>query len=238
MKRVSVILSCYNGAATLEQACGSLYRQTLPLDQYEVLFLDDGSTDGTEQAAKEFTRYPNFRYVRSEANLGLPKTCNRGLALARGAYVIRLDSDDTFEPTILEAMCPFLDQGAADLVTCDRFERAGSTSKVETVRLREFDLYRLIAIGSMMRRSLLLEIGGYRELFWEEYDLYLRYLLRSSKPPRHIARPLFTYSIREGSMTQDPQRVSDGWEELRRLWPQEILERFGRLPVRAGQLHV
>ena len=199
-----------------------------------MVFVNDGSTDATEEIALSFQHYPNLRYLKNQHNLGLVSSCNRGLKEARGEYVIRLDADDTFEPTILEEMCSPLDRGVTDFVYCDRRELLVDRNEVRYVSLADFNVFNLIAIGTMMRRNLVLHIGGYRNVFWEEHDLYIRYLLRSDKPPYHIARPLFTYSIREGSMTSNPDKVREGWEELERLWPRSTLQRFGQPPAIAS----
>lgn len=236
MRRVSVILCCYDEGDTVGRALESVYRQTLPTDRYEVLFINDGSRDASERVALTFSSHANFRYLAHGANRGLADSCNHGLGEAVGDYVIRLDADDRFEPTILEEMCAPLDRDETDFVYCDRREWVRSRQETRDVRLERFNLFHLLAIGTMMRRDLMLDIGGYRRLFWEEYDLYLRYLLKSSRPPYRIPRPLFTYTIREGSLTSNLDAISRGWEELKRLWPSSVLERFGRLPERpAGE---
>ena len=236
MIRVSVILCCYNGESFVRQALQSAYRQTLSQDHYEVLFINDGSTDATADIAGTFRGYRHFRYLENPRNAGLPASCNRGLAAAQGEYIVRLDADDTFEPPLLEACCALLDAGTTDLVYSDRFERPTGSSEASQRRLEPFNVYDLIAIGTMMRRQLLVEIGGYRDTFWEEYDVYIRYLLRSGKRPHRIPRPLLTYVLRPGSMTSDPSRVRAGWEDLKRLWPEETLRRFGDLPVVAQEV--
>ena len=235
MIRVSVILCCYNGERFIRQALQSAYRQTLSQDQYEVLFVNDGSTDATAEIARAFHGYRHFRYLENSRNAGLPASCNRGLEAAQGDYVIRLDADDTFEPSLLEACCVELDRGVTDLVYSDRFEHSAGSSQSTVRSLETFNLYDLIAIGTMMRRQLLMDIGGYRDTFWEEYDVYIRYLLRSQKLPHRIPRPLLTYVLRPGSMTSDPGRVKAGWEDLKKLWPEETLRQFGELPAVASE---
>ena len=230
MTRVSVILCCYNDADRVATALESLEKQTLARDRYDVIFVDDGSTDDTEHVARAFQRRLHLRYVRHPLNRGLPASCNRGLREASGDYCIRLDADDVFDPTILEVMCPPLEAGLADFVYCDRVDYDVQRHESRAVCLEPFNLFHLIAVGTMMRRDLLQAIGGYRNLFWEEYDLYLRYLLKSSRPPHHIPQPLVTHMIRGDSMTADRRRVREGWEEFRRRWPRETLERFGALP--------
>lgn len=219
-------MCCYNGASLVSRALASLYQQTLPLDQYAVVFIDDGSTDGTRDIVQAFRWHPNFRYLCNDRNRGLVWSCNRGLREAVGPYVIRLDADDVFAPTILEEMRLPLNQGITDFVYCDRLEQVVGREEPRYVSLADFNPFNLIAIGTMMRRDLVMEVGGYREIFWEEYDLYLRYLERSKRPPYYIAKPLLTYTIREGSLCANIDKVREGWDEFGRLWPSARLGRF------------
>ena len=81
----------------------------------------------------------------------------------------------------------------------------------------------------MLRLDLVKKIGGYRPVFWEEYDLYLRYLQSSHLSPVHIPRPLYYYYRRPGSLslTASPDRVRAGWEELESIWGEATLKKFG-----------
>jgi glycosyltransferase involved in cell wall biosynthesis len=232
--RISVVLCCYNGERTVAAALESAFRQTMPPERYEVVFIDDGSTDATPGIARAFETHPGFRYLRNAANLGLVASANRGIEEARSELVVRLDADDTLDPQALELLAAPLERDEADLVYSDRFELTADTGQQRYVSVSHLNVFDMVACGTMMRRDLALDAGGYRDFFWEEYDLYIRYLLRSGKPALHIAKPLYTYTIHEGSMTADAERVRAGWEELLRTWPLETLERFGRLPAAAG----
>jgi O-antigen biosynthesis protein len=86
--RISVIVACYNGERTLEACLKSLGRLNYP--DYEVLLVDDGSTDKTAQIA---TRHPLVRYQRQIKNLGLSVARNAGLAAASGEIVAFTDAD-------------------------------------------------------------------------------------------------------------------------------------------------
>ncbi len=235
MTEVSVIVCAYNTAAYVGKSLESAFGQTLSPELYEVVFIDDGSTDGTEQAIAPYRRRANFRYIKHPMNQGVVRACNRGLEEARGAYVMRLDSDDTVAPSILEAMHRPLREGVTDFVYSDRIELQEAPGEPRQVSLAQFNLFDLPAAGVMFRRDLALEVGGYRNFFWEEFDLYLRYLPKTQKPLHHIPEALMTYVIRQGSRTSYREIVRRGWEELAGAWPAEAIERFGRLPEAALQ---
>ena len=244
-RKVSILICCHNDGPFLSQALESLYAQTLPSEQFEVVLVNDGSTDSTEETITPYRNRPNFRYLKNPARQGLSRSCNRGLEESQGKYLIRLDADDAFDPPLLEELCRPMDEELTDFVSCDRREKNLTTRQVREVRISPFNLFQLIAIGTLMRRELLTAVGGWRDLFFEEYDLYLRYLTRSGRPPVHLEKVLLSYTIRAGSMTSDPERVSKGWQQLRGLWPGPLLQQRGaprafktRIIAEIGENHV
>jgi glycosyltransferase involved in cell wall biosynthesis len=94
---VSVVIPCYNQAHFLGEAIESVFSQSYR--NFEVIVVDDGSTDNTSEVA---SRYEEVRLVRQE-NRGLSGARNRGLAEAEGEYLVFLDSDDRLLPEALES---------------------------------------------------------------------------------------------------------------------------------------
>jgi glycosyltransferase involved in cell wall biosynthesis len=86
--RVSVVVACYNGERTLNACLESLERLNYP--DYEIILVDDGSTDGTARIAAE---HPRARNIRHETNLGLSVARNTGIAAATGEIVAFTDAD-------------------------------------------------------------------------------------------------------------------------------------------------
>lgn len=104
--RVSVLLPFYNSRETLPRAVASLRAQTLR--NFEVVAVDDGSTDGSSAWLRQ-ARLPNLRLIRHSRNLGLPAALNRAIDVARGAYLARMDADDECHPERLARQAEFLD---------------------------------------------------------------------------------------------------------------------------------
>ena len=117
--RVTVLLPVYNGGMYIDEAVRSILRQTFP--DFELLAIDDGSTDGTLEALRAY-RDPRVRIVVNDRNLGLVDTLNRGLSLSRGEYVARMDSDDVSLPGRLERQVRFLD-GNPEVGVCGTWAR-------------------------------------------------------------------------------------------------------------------
>lgn len=118
MPKVSVIIPLYNAASYIPDL-KQLWDQTL--QDFELILVDDCSTDDTWNKLQEFKAHNPERAIilaHNEHNLGPGGTRNHGLTKSSGEYVIFLDSDDRYDSTLLEKMSKRLDDTHADLVCC------------------------------------------------------------------------------------------------------------------------
>src|SRR5436190_623470 len=118
--RVSVLLPVWNGEAFLEQAMESILRQTL--SSFELIVIDDGSTDRTAAIAEEFASRDNRVRVLRRLHEGLSATLNAGIAAARGEYIARMDADDISVPDRLRKQVAYLDAHPACVAVGTWFE--------------------------------------------------------------------------------------------------------------------
>ena len=115
---VSVVVANFNGAPHLADALRSILAQSLT--QIEVLFVDDASTDGSVALAEEIARSdPRLLILRLPENAGPAAARNRGLAMARGAWVAIVDSDDMIHPDRLRRLVAAGEAAEADIVADD-----------------------------------------------------------------------------------------------------------------------
>ncbi len=126
---VSVIIPVYNKEETIERTLRSIAGQTLPAERKdvfaEIIFVDDGSTDGTSALLQSFLekrkrtedRRMVFRYIYQE-NAGVSEARNHGLREAKGKYIAFMDGDDWAEPDWLLAVTEAAERHDADLVIC------------------------------------------------------------------------------------------------------------------------
>ncbi|NEQ85406.1 MAG: glycosyltransferase [Moorea sp. SIO2I5] len=105
MPKVSVIIPAYNSMAYLPETVDSVLKQTFT--DFEILIIDDGSSDGVDQWAAELVD-SRVKFI-AQANQGVSVARNTGIAQAQGEYIALLDSDDLWEPTKLEKQVRCLD---------------------------------------------------------------------------------------------------------------------------------
>ena len=187
--RVSVVMGAYNGERFLRPAIESILNQTFR--DFELIVIDDGSTDSTPQILREF-KDDRIRVVCNERNLGIAETLNNGIAVARGEYVALQDHDDVSLPTRLGYQVAFLDKHAqVGMVgsSCSVIDEVGTLVKhwpveYDGVKLRWALLWRnpFFHTALMVRRRAIEEVGGYSSdpqyRFAEDYDLMSRVAFR------------------------------------------------------------
>jgi len=128
--RVSVIMSVYNGDQYLREAIVSILAQTFA--DFEFIIIDDGSTDRSVEIVESFDD-PRIRPILNSGNLGLATSLNKGLELARGDYIARMDCDDISLPARLERQVAFLD-GHPGIGLCGTWLRYSGVNAGKVVR--------------------------------------------------------------------------------------------------------
>ncbi|MHC1582204.1 MAG: glycosyltransferase [Candidatus Syntropharchaeia archaeon] len=101
MTEISVIIPTYNSEKTIYRAIDSVLRQTYPREKYEIIVMDDCSTDRTEAICRSFD---DIKFFRNKKNLGIGRNRCEGLKKAKSKYVCFLSADDAYEPTYLSTM--------------------------------------------------------------------------------------------------------------------------------------
>ena len=122
---ISVIVIAFNAEGSIERCIDSILAQTL--QDFELLVIDDGSTDGTRTVIDHYYN-PRIRSF-TQQNQGVALTRQRGLDLAKGKYSIFVDADDWIEPAMLEGLHGRAMETDADMVICDFLEEFGSRTE-------------------------------------------------------------------------------------------------------------
>lgn len=208
--RVTVYLVNHNYEAYVREAIESVLAQTL--SDYELLIIDDGSTDGSRAVIEEYLDPPGVRAI-FQANKGLNATNNVALREARGKYLMRLDADDYLDPNALSVLAGMLDQDPqVGLVFPDYYKVASDGAVMGIVRRHDFDQVEMMdqpAHGActMFRRECLLTLGGYDDSFrcQDGWDIWVRFIAHYGV--RNVSLPLFYYRQHPKSLTRNEERL-------------------------------
>ena len=200
--RVSVLVAAYNQERFIGRCLRSLLHQTMPLGDYEIIVINDGSTDRTSYALELF--HDAIQVVVNEENQGLPASLNRGIAVSQGPYIVRVDSDDYVNENFLQFLHYFLQQNPEmDAIACDYW-----LFNDDEVWLRRANcLEEPIACGIMFRKKHIEEIGLYDESFRLHEERELRIRFEKKYRIHRLELPLYRYRRHEGNMTNDQEAM-------------------------------
>lgn len=118
--KISVVVPVYNVEDYLKKCVESLLNQTMPQTDYNVILVDDGSTDSSGKICDEFQKsHPSVITAMHKKNGGLSDARNYGMKQAKGKYILFIDSDDYVEPQMFERMYALSQNGSKKIVECN-----------------------------------------------------------------------------------------------------------------------
>ena len=173
-------MSTYKDELYIEESLRSILNQTLA--DFELIIYDDCSTDHTVEKIRAF-HDPRIQLICNEENCGLTKNLNKGLRIARGKYIARMDGDDISEQTRFERQVAFLEEHPSVYLISCHAQNFGESDLVNRIRgnsevLRCRMLIRPVFAhpGFMMRRELIEEGFFYDETFRtaQDYEFAVR----------------------------------------------------------------
>ena len=189
MPKISVLMSARNVGKYIREAVDSILAQTF--GDFELIIIDDASTDNTASVLDMYSD-PRIIRITNDTNLRLPASLNRGIKLATGQYIARMDGDDISLPKRFEHQVDFLNNHPEVGVVSTRLELVAEDGKTPSPKYQyghylptthNMNAWCLalktpaIAHGPcMMRREVLGQVGGYELDFpvAEDYDLWMR----------------------------------------------------------------
>lgn len=219
MPRVSIVIPTYNREQHVAVAVASILNQSYR--DFEVLVIDDGSTDDTPRLFERFLTAPRLRYVRLERNGGISAARNTGVELATGDYIGFLDSDDAAYSDRLARQVAVLDRQPEIAIVggqTDLIDRGGNPLVLDPARLSPFTIlpaadlwirWRALynspfATSTVMVRAAVLREHALR--FQSRYDSAEDYLLWSEVLEHgrgvNLPEPLILYRLHEAQVTR------------------------------------
>ncbi len=210
---ISVVMPVYNGEKYLKEAIDSILNQTYA--NFEFIIINDGSTDKTEEIILSYTD-SRIVYVKNKENFQLVKTLNKGIALAKGKYIARMDADDISLPYRFEQQKYFLDKykdigiiGSCVEIFGDSIKSKKWKVPLNSLEIKISSIFRtpFIHPSVMIKKEI---IDTYKLLYdekykdAEDYELWIR-ILRNTKGA-NIPKVLLKYRVLETSITRQAEK--------------------------------
>ena len=211
---ISIVLPVYNGARFLRDSIDSVIAQTH--QNWELLILDDCSTDETPDIAKEYqAKDSRIHYHRNEKNLKLPGNLNKGFSLAKGDYLTWTSDDNRFRPSALARMLEVLWEKKVSLV-CASYQVIDEEDKeLQIIHVYNVSKGRALAsnvIGAcfLYTREVYEAVGDYdTQLFLvEDWDFWQRVIMKF--PFFALDETLYDYRWHDASLTSTKNLVRFG----------------------------
>jgi glycosyltransferase involved in cell wall biosynthesis len=222
MSKITVLLPVYNTAKYIENAIKSILNQTFT--DFELLIINDGSTDKSVEIIKTF-KDKRIQLIHNPVNLGLIKALNKGINLAKGKYIARMDADDVTMPNRLEKQVAFLENNPeyalvgtqANFIFGDKLSKTLFSMETSSEILPVLSLFSCPFIHpSVMIKTAILKEFYYNEGFTaaEDYELWTRILKKY--PCANLSESLLQYRIHDNniSTTQNDKQI----DSVRRIY--------------------
>lgn len=215
---ITVYILNYNYGEFVAAAIESVLNQTYR--NFELIVIDDGSTDGSREILHHYCKNPKINLVL-QPRKGFIKSCNVAIGLAKGRYIIRLDADDVFYPQILDSLYnEMIKNENTGYVFCDYFETdASGDVKIEKRQFNK-DLHGMISSviphGAclLIRLSFLRQISGYPESIQCQDGTYLWKSFKDKFNPAYISKPLFEYRRHGKNMSNNISLITTTRQEI------------------------
>jgi glycosyltransferase involved in cell wall biosynthesis len=208
--RVSVVMSVFNGQRYLAQAVQSLLGQTFT--DFELIVIDDGSTDETPNLLERLAAKDARIRVVSHENCGLTRSLNKGIRLGKGEFIARMDADDVSLPDRLARQVEFMEArpevvaAGGQILVIDEDDDpiafgANPEEHDELVAMIRRGATPIVHPTAMVRADALRRVGGYDERFRvaQDFDLWLR--LSEIGELANLSQVLLVYRSHERSVT-------------------------------------
>ena len=200
--KLIIQIPCFNEEKTLSSTLNDLPREVEGFNEVEILVIDDGSTDKTEDVIDSFG--DEIRKISYRKNKGLAHASNMGIKAAKSKYVVRVDSDDYIHEDLIKIEYAFIEMNKYDAVSCDYLV----VDSNENIISRENALEKPIACAIMFNKDKLTQVGLYDSKFrlMEEQDLRNRFTKKFKI--MNIEIPLYRYLMHDNNATKNLENVN------------------------------
>ena len=202
--KVTVLISAYNEEKYIGRCIRSLLDQSFSRDEYEIIVINDGSTDKTSYALSLFDKA--IRVINNKQNLGLPSSLNIAIDKSNADYIVRVDADDFVNKNFLNFLYQFIEfNDYYDSIACDYF----IVDDEEKIIDRKDCLKSPIACGILFKKTDLIEIGLYDEDFFLNEEVELRHRYLEKFKIGRLELPLYRYRKHKNNMTNNKEQLEE-----------------------------
>ena len=212
---VSVIISTYNHDQFIGRCLRSLLNQTMTLEDYEIVIINDCSTDNTEYALDLFISKFNtpIKVLNNKKNIGLPASLNKAIKFSQAPYIVRVDSDDYVNQNFLSFLSSYLDTNPKDdAIACDYYIVDDNEKFLKRVNCSESP----IGCGIMFRRNLILDIGLYDKNFRYNEELEFRIRFEKKYKVHRLKVPMYRYRMHDKNITKNSTEMKFYLEKIKK----------------------
>lgn len=208
---VTVYVLNYNYAKYLKDCINSVLLQSY--DNYEIIIIDDGSTDNSKEVLSEYESYERIRVIYQE-NIGLIKSIFGAFSIANGEYVVRVDADDWIAPQFIEKLVGGIEvDECIAMIFPDYYEVDESGQLLHRVKRHDFSadvtLLDQPAHGActLIRRSAYFDVGGHNQKLQCQDGVDIWLALTGKYKVANIKEPLFYYRKHSRSLTKNYSEI-------------------------------
>ncbi len=205
---LSIIIPTFNRAKLLSRAIKSVLKQNI--SQFELLVIDDGSTDETKIIVTEYYKKDNRIKYFYHKNQGHPKTLNKGLKLSKGNYITFLDSDDEYDENHLSPRIKFMDENREIDLIYSPAKIIGGNYFVPDAR----DKTKLIHLDDCIigatffgKQKMFLSLNGFKNIYGQDYEFYNR-AKKKFKIEKYLNRTYIYHRDLQNQLTSIPEKNS------------------------------
>ncbi len=194
--QISVIVPVLNREKYIGRCLRSLLSQTIGKDNFEIIVVNDGSTDSTLKIINAFKE--DIKIINNEKNIGLPYSLNMGIKNSKGKYIVRVDSDDYVNSEFLKTLYLFVSLNSDyDAAACDYYLVDDAENIIKRVNCDE----QPIGCGIIFDTKNLIDIGLYNENFKLNEEKELRKRFEKKFKIKRIPLPLYRYRKHGSNMS-------------------------------------
>ena len=205
-KDISIIIVNNNREKYLERCLRSCIDQIVFNKTFEIIFVDDGSTDDSLKIVKKFSS--SVRIFNIKKNIGISKASNFAISKSRGDFFIRVDSDDFINKHCINTMAEIIKHNEKEyaFICCDHYRVDEFGFKEEVIRLNTLKKIKNHGAGILFNKKIFIKYGGYNTKIKEAEDYEIITKITKKEKFYYLPIPFYRYYIHKNNISHSGKR--------------------------------